>query len=385
MPPQLRVAIAGAGFIGAVHARSARLAGARLVGVATSSPDRSERAAAELGADRAFGSAEVLVAARDVDVVHICTPNHLHLPLAEAALAAGKHVVCEKPLATDVEGARRLVDAAAAAGRQAAVPFVYRYYPTVREARERVRSGRTGAVRLVHGTYLQDWLVHPDDDNWRVDAALGGESRAFADIGSHWCDLAEFVTGHRIVRLVARTLTAVPERRRQEGRAAFVRGNGSGETRAVDTEDAAVVQFETDGGAIGSAVISQISPGRKNRLWLEVDGAEEAVAFSQEQPEMLWSGRRDAITLIPRDPAALTPAAARLATLPAGHPQGYADCFDGFVADVYDAIRGGEPADGMPVFADGLRSAQIVDAVLESTRNGGWVDVAVQPTRAATR
>jgi predicted dehydrogenase len=385
MPPQLRVAIAGAGFIGAVHARSARLAGARLVGVATSSPDRSERAAAELGADRAFGSAEALVAARDVDVVHICTPNHLHLPLAEAALAAGKHVVCEKPLATDVEGARRLVDAAAAAGRHAAVPFVYRYYPTVREARERVRSGRTGAVRLVHGTYLQDWLVHPDDDNWRVDAALGGESRAFADLGSHWCDLAEFVTGHRIVRLVARTLTAVPERRRQQGRAAFVRGNGSGETRAVDTEDAAVVQFETDGGAIGSAVISQISPGRKNRLWLEVDGAEEAVAFSQEQPEMLWSGRRDAITLIPRDPAALTPAAARLATLPAGHPQGYADCFDGFVADVYDAIRGGEPADGMPVFADGLRSAQIVDAVLESTRNGGWVDVAVQPTRAATR
>jgi predicted dehydrogenase len=383
MPTELRAAIAGTGFIGAVHARSARLAGGRVVGVTASTPERSERAAEQLGADRAFPTAEALVAADDVDVVHICTPNHLHLPLAEAALAAGKHVICEKPLATDVEGARRLVDAAAGTGRQAAVPFVYRYYPTVREARERVRSGRTGAVRLVHGTYLQDWLVRPDDDNWRVDAALGGESRAFADIGSHWCDLAEFVTGHRIARLVARMLTAVPERRRQEATAAFARGDGGGELRPVDTEDAAVIQFETDGGAIGSAVISQISPGRKNRLWLEVDGAEEAVAFSQEEPELLWCGRQDAISLIPRDPAGMSGDAARLATVPAGHPQGYVDCFDGFVADVYDAARGGELADGTPVFADGLRSAQIVDAVLASSRSGGWVDVAAESTVAS--
>ena len=378
MPTELRAAIAGTGFIGAVHARSARLAGARLVGVAASTPERSQQAAERLGAERAFPAAEALVEADGVDVVHICTPNQLHLPLAEAALAAGKHVICEKPLATDVDGARRLVDAAAGTGRQAAVPFVYRYYPTVREARERVRSGRTGAVRLVHGTYLQDWLVHPDDDNWRVDAALGGESRAFADIGSHWCDLAEFVTGHRIARLVARMLTAVPERRRRQGTAAFVRGDGGGELRAVDTEDAAVIQFETDGGAIGSAVISQISPGRKNRLWLEVDGAAEALAFSQEEPELLWSGRQNAISLVPRDPAGMSPDAARLAKVPAGHPQGYADCFDGFVADVYEGARGGEPADGMPVFADGLRSAQIVDAVLASARSGGWVDVAAE-------
>ena len=148
----------------------------------------------------------------EVDVVHICTPNHLHLPLAEAALAAGKHVVCEKPLALDAAGAERLVAAAAESRRQAAVPFVYRFYPTVREARERVRAGETGAVHLLHGTYLQDWLLRPEDDNWRVDESLGGASRAFADIGSHWCDLAEFVTGQRLTRLSARTLTAVPER-----------------------------------------------------------------------------------------------------------------------------------------------------------------------------
>ena len=159
MGQPLRAAVAGAGFIGAVHARSARLAGARLVGVSASSPARAEQAAGELGIERAFASSEELVQADDVDVVHVCTPNHLHLPLAEAALAAGKHVICEKPLALDAAGARQLVEAAADAGRQAAVPFVYRYYPTVREARERVRAGQTGPLHLLHGSYLQDWLL----------------------------------------------------------------------------------------------------------------------------------------------------------------------------------------------------------------------------------
>jgi predicted dehydrogenase len=370
----LRAAVAGTGFIGAVHVRSARLAGAHVVGVAASSQASAERAAAGLGVDRAFATAEELARADDVDVVHICTPNHLHLPLAEAALAAGKHVVCEKPLALDVAGARRLVDAAAAAGRVAAVPFVYRYYPTVREARERVRRGATGPLRLLHGTYLQDWLLRSEDNNWRVEADLGGASRTFADIGSHWCDLAEFVSGHRITRLSARMLTALPQRLHAEDRPAFSAAADDGEVRDVSTEDAAVVQFETDGGALGTTVVSQISAGRKNRLWLEVDGAEEALAFDQEDPETLWVGRREAASLVRRDPQHLSPLAARLATLPAGHPQGYADCFDLFVSDVYAAIRGDE-RDGVPMFGDGLRAAQIIDAVLASAQEERWVDV----------
>jgi predicted dehydrogenase len=377
VPEQLRVAIAGVGFIGAVHARSARLAGARLVGVAASSPERSAAAASQLGAERWFASSEELVAAEGVDVVHVCTPNYLHLPLAEAALAAGKHVICEKPLALDADGALRLTGAASAAGTQAAVPFVYRYYPTVREARERVRAGTTGPLRLLHGTYLQDWLTSPEDDNWRVEGRLGGASRAFADIGSHWCDLAEFVSGHRITRLCSRTVVALGERRRGTGRAAFERGgSGDGELRQVDTEDAALVQFETDKGAFGSVVISQLSPGRKNRLWLELDGADEALAFDQEQPETLWCGRRDATTILRRDPATLSPEAARLSTLPAGHPQGYADCFDGFVRDVYDAVRTGSPVDGLPLFADGLRAVRLTEAVLASAAAEEWVEVA---------
>ena len=252
---EVRVAIAGTGFIGAVHARSARLAGARLVGVAASSPERGLLAAAALGAERSYATAEDLVEADDIDVVHICTPNHLHLPLAEAALAAGKHVICEKPLAIDDRGAEEMVVAAASAGRITAVPFVYRYYPTVREARERIRAGISGPVRLIHGGYLQDWLLRPEDDNWRVDEQYGGASRAFADIGSHWCDLAEFVSGHRITRVCARLYTSVPDR---------------------VTEDAVILQFETDHDAVGSAVISQISAGRKNQLTLELDGANEA-------------------------------------------------------------------------------------------------------------
>ena len=372
----LRAAIAGTGFIGRVHARSVRLAGAQLVAVAASSPESAQAAAAELGADRAFDSAEEMVRAPDIDVVHICTPNHLHLPLAEAALAAGKHVICEKPLALDAAGAQRLLDVAAGSGLQAAVPFVYRYYPTVREARDRVRSGKTGALHLLHGTYLQDWLLRPDDDNWRVDEQFGGASRTFADIGSHWCDLAEFVSGHRIARLCARMLTSVPERLSAPGRRAFATDGGGGAARPVRTEDAAVVQFETDAGAIGSVVVSQISAGRKNRLWIELDGAEEALAFDQEQPEELWSGRREAVTILRRDPATLSPAAARFAFLPSGHPQGYADCFDAFVADFYDCVRSGAAVDGMPTFSDGLRAALITDAVLTSAREARWVDVA---------
>jgi predicted dehydrogenase len=370
-----RAAIAGTGFIGAVHAHAIRACGGTVVGVAASTPERGREAAGRLGAAKAYAGPEELAADPDVDVVHVCTPNHLHEPYAEAALRAGKHVVCEKPLAVDAAGAERLVGLAPA-GAVDAVPFAYRYYPTVREARERIASGRSGAVRLIHGTYLQDWLLEPEDDNWRVDADLGGASRAFADIGSHWCDLAEFVTGHRVSRLSARTMTAVPERVRDEGRAAFARGDAAGASRAVTTEDAVVLQFETDGGALGSAVISQISAGRKNRLWLEVDAAGEAIAFDQEDAESLWIGGRAASTLVRRDAAALSAPAARLAVLPAGHPQGYQDCFNLFVRDVFEAIATGDAPDGLPRFADGLRAARLTEAVLLAAREERWVDVA---------
>ncbi len=371
----LRVGVIGAGFIGAVHARSALLAGGRVTGVAASTLRSSEEAAARIGAERAFESAEALVESPDVDVVHICAPNHVHVPLALAALQAGKHVICEKPLALDAAGAAALVEAAAESGLQAAVPFVYRYYPMAREARARMLGGSSGRLRLLHGTYLQDWLSLPADDNWRVDEELGGASRAFADIGSHWCDLAEFISGDRITRLSARMATVLPERSLGVGRASFDRGHGDGPTRQVHTEDAAIVQFETATGALGSVVVSQVSPGRKNRLWIELDASEEALVFDQENPESLWRGHRDGTAVTVRDPAVLAPDAARLSTLPPGHPQGYADCFDAFVADVYRAVRGEAEPDGMPRFADGRRAVQITEAVLASAADEAWSEV----------
>lgn len=375
MSRRLRAAVAGTGFIGTLHARSARLAGARLVGVAASTPERSRAMAETLDAERGFESAERLVVDDEVDVVHICTPNHLHVPLAEAAIEAGKHVVCEKPLAASAAEARRLVELADRAGVVAAVPFVYRYYPTVREARERVAAGATGPIRLIHGSYLQDWLLSDGDHNWRVDDQLGGPSRAFADIGSHWCDLAWFVSAHRIRRVSARLMTALAERSRNGGGATFARGGDDGERMAVKTEDAAIVQFETDAGALGSLVVSQVSAGHKNSLRIEFDGAEETLAFDQEKPETLWCGRREAITLRQRDPNEMTPPAARLAVVPGGHPQGYSECFDAFVGDVYDAIASGSPPEGMPDFRAGWTASRIVDAVLESARETRWVEI----------
>jgi predicted dehydrogenase len=376
--------VAGTGFIGAVHAHAARRAGARLVGVAASSAARAGAAAARLGAEQAFADAQALATSDDVDVVHVCTPNHLHLPLARAALAAGKHVVCEKPLAVDAAGARQLHDLAGAAGVVATVPFVYRFYPLVREARARVAAGAIGPVRLVHGSYLQDWLATEDDDNWRVDPELAGASRAFADIGSHWCDLVEFVSGERLAAVCAEAVTAVPERVRADGLHAFAQagaagdgagGDGPGERRTVTTEDISIVLFRTSRGTAGSLVVSQVSPGHKNALRFEITGAEATLAFDQEQPETLWVGRRRASELVARDAAHLAPAAAAYATLPPGHPQGYQDCFDAFVADTYRAIEGGGTVDGLPTFADGARAADITDAVLRSARRGGWEEV----------
>jgi predicted dehydrogenase len=377
----LRIAVAGTGFIGAVHAHAARRAGARLVGVAASPASSAREAAQALGADRGFADAESLVTAPDVDVVHICTPNNLHAPLAHAALAAGKHVICEKPLAADPDQAAALVRAADAAGVVATVPFAYRFYPLVREARARVASGAIGALRLIHGCYLQDWLATADDDNWRVDPERGGPSRAFADIGSHWCDLVEFVTGDRLAAVCAEALTAVPERVMAGDSHAFegrTRAGADGTRRAVTTEDIAVVLFRTRGGVAGSVVVSQVSPGRKNRLQFEVAGADATLSFDQEQPEWLWVGHRDVSEVVARDPAHLAPEAARYAVLPPGHPQGYQGCFDAFVADTYEAIRAGGAAavDGLPTFADGARAADITAAVLRSTRTHRWEDVA---------
>lgn len=351
---RLRSGVIGTGFIGGVHAYGIRAAGGRLTRVADVTPEAAGRAATLLGAEAAAASAEELIASPEVDVVHICTPNATHAALARLAIDHGKAVVCEKPLAINVGDAEALTEAAAAAGVVAAVPFIYRFHPNVRDVRQRISAGQAGSIWLLHGSYLQDWLSRSADTNWRVDPKVGGVSRAFGDIGVHWCDLMEFATGQRIVRLAARTGNAFASR--------------------TGTEDGAVVIFETDEGATGSLVVSQVSPGRKNRLWFSFDGTDASYSFDQETPDLLWIGGRDESRLLLRDPAQEYPDARRLSRLPAGHPQGYQDAFSSFIGDVYAAVRG-EAVDGLPTFSDGLRAARITAAVVASAADSSWTEV----------
>ncbi|MFM0738806.1 Gfo/Idh/MocA family oxidoreductase [Paraburkholderia xenovorans] len=371
---KLGVAIIGTGMMGQIHARAARLAGATVRGIAASTPDSAARAAEALGAERAFASADDAFADPSVDVVHVCTPNATHFQLALDALNAGKHVVCEKPLATSVADASRLASAAASAGKVATVPFVYRYHPMVREAKALIDSGAVGALQLIHGSYLQDWLLGAGDTNWRVHSALGGPSRAFADIGSHWCDLVEWVTGERFVSVVAALQTTIAERPTGTVKTFSQATPTVTETQAVTTEDVACAVFRSGNGVLANLTVSQVSAGRKNRLWFEVDGADSSVVFDQEEPERLWVGLRDHTRLLVRDPSRGSAEQRRLATLPAGHAQGYSQCFEAFVADTYAAI-GGELRAGLPTFDDGLRSASIVEAVLDSSKQSAWTPI----------
>ncbi len=359
----VRAGLIGAGFIGGVHAHAIRAAGGILTRVADSSEEHAAQAALRLGAVTGARSARDLIESDDVDVVHICTPNATHAELAQLAIDHGKAVVCEKPLATSVADAERLVSAARQAGVVNAVPFVYRYYPTVREARSRITAGQAGRLWLLHGSYLQDWLAGQGETNWRLDPDRGGGSRAFGDIGVHWCDLMEFVTGHRITRLMARLSNAYAERVTADG------------LRAAGTEDGATVVFETDQGATGSVVASQVSLGRKNKLWFSFDGTESSYVFDQEQPDSLWVGGTSENRVVPRGPQTLgSDEGRRLSFLPAGHPQGYQDCFNAFVADTYAAVAGIAPQ-GLPTFADGHRAALITAAVLDSAKTDSWIEV----------
>jgi predicted dehydrogenase len=357
-----RAGIVGTGFIADVHAHAVRAAGGQVSAVLGSSPQATADGRQRIGVLRGALDLADLVAADDVDVVHICTPNHTHLEMAEAALAAGKHVICEKPLATSVADARRLTELAAGAGRVASVPFVYRFYASVREARDRIARSTSGPLWLLHGTYLQDWLATAELTNWRVDPAVGGSSRAFGDIGVHWCDLMEFTTGHRIVRLAARMGRAFPQRKTAQG------------LTDVHTEDGAVVVFETDRGAMGSVVVSQVTPGRKNRVWFSFDGPDSSYSFDQEVPDSLWVGTRAQNLVVMRGSDEFGKAASAYSRLPAGHPQGYQDAFNAYVADVYAGIAGDVP-DGLPTFDDGLRAAVVTQAVVDAAASETWIEV----------
>ncbi|GAB2815027.1 Gfo/Idh/MocA family oxidoreductase [Alpinimonas psychrophila] len=356
MESPLRAGILGGGFMAEVHSRAIRAAGHEVIMISSSSPEKSAEAASRLGVRHVAADARRLVESESVDVVHVCTPNAFHAEQAELAIAVGKPVVCEKPLATSVRDATNLVSRAAESKTPTAVPFVYRYYPAVREIRSRILRGDAGELHLLHGAYLQDWLALPTATNWRVNEAVGGASRTFADIGVHWCDAMEFVTGHRITRLVSLLARPHPAR-------------GA-------TEDSASILFETDRGASGTLIASQISHGRKNQLAFSFDGELESFEWNQEHPGQFSASTPNGSTNVNVGSVELAAASAQeLAYLPAGHPQGYQDAFNAFMADAYASFQG-DVAPDLPTFEDGLRAAVITEAVLQSAQSRQWVDVA---------
>ena len=376
-----RACIVGTGFIGPAHLEALRRIGIEVAGLVERDPAIAAAKAAELGVKQGYPSLEAALADPEVDVVHLAVPNNLHAPYAKAALSAGKHVLCEKPLAMTSAESAELATLARRSGLVAAVNYNLRFYPLVHEARAILRSGKLGRIFLVHGAYLQDWLLYDTDWSWRLDPSLGGELRAVADIGTHWLDMVSFVTGLRVTSVFAEFATFHETRQKPCGPITTFADRSSAtdaEAVSITTEDAATILLRLEGGARGALTVSQISAGRKNALSFEIDGSDSALAWDSEEPNSLWLGQRaEANRLVMKDPALLSPAAARLSGFPGGHQEGYGDTIRNLFARYYAYIEAGDfsaPRD-FPTFDDGHTEMLLCEALLRSAREGTWIDV----------
>jgi predicted dehydrogenase len=370
--------VVGSGFIGPVHVEALRRLGRPVLGVLGSAPARSRAAAAALRLSRGYESYDEVLADPQVRAVHLASPNRLHFEQCRRALAAGKHVVCEKPLALNANETAELADLAAKRPLIAAVCYNVRFYPLCLEARQRIAAGELGRIHHVTGAYVQDWLLHETDFNWRVLAQEGGALRAVADIGTHWLDLVQTITGLEVEKVCADLQTLLPTRRRPRGPVQTFAGgqqNDEAETIAIDTEDYGAVLLGFRGGVAGCFTVSQVTAGRKNCLRFEIAGERAALAWNSERPNELWIGHRDrANELLLRDPPLLHPAVRDCASYPGGHNEGFADTFKQLFRAVYDAMDGKE-APPFPTFADGHREALLCEAILRSDRQRRWVAV----------
>ena len=366
----IKAAVVGTGFIGVVHVEALRRLGVEVAGIVGSSPERAAEKARAAGLPAPYPSYEAMLEDPAVDVVHLTTPNHLHHAQVRDALAAGKHVVCEKPLAMNSDETADLVRLAEESGLVHAVNFNIRFYAQNQEARARVQSGEIGDVHLISGGYLQDWLLLDTDWNWRLDPAAGGSLRAVGDIGSHWLDLVTFITGRHVEAVMADLTTFVKVRKQPTGPVETYSGAAAGETidTPMETEDAAGLMLRLTGGARAVATISQVSAGRRNRLSWEIDGSQRALAWHSEAPEELWIGHRgrpNELLLSERG------------DYPPGHAEGFPDTFKRLYRHVYRAVAAGGPPDepDYPTFADGHEEALVADAIAQSHAEQRWVTV----------
>lgn len=379
---KLGAAVVGTGFIGPVHVEALIRLGVRVHGVMGSSPAKSESARHQMGLEKAYASFEEVLADDRVDVVHLAVPNVLHYDMSKRALAAGKHVMCEKPLAMQADESAELVQLAAASGLAAGVCYNQRYFPLNLESKARISSGALGEVLAIKGSYVQDWLLYDTDYNWRVLAAQGGELRAVSDIGTHWMDLISFITGLEVEAVFADLKTVHPVRKRPLGEVATFSGKGQAPTEVEDiditTDDAGTVLLRFSGGQRAVLWVSQVTAGRKNTMQYEISGSKGALHWSSEHPNDLWLGYRDKPNeILGRDPALLSDLAWPFANYPGGHNEGYPDSFKQCFRAFYTAIAEGIPAEDAlyPTFAEGHREIELCDAILKSHREERWVTV----------
>jgi predicted dehydrogenase len=376
-----QTAVIGAGFIGRVHLEAIRRLGhVRIAALADPELDKARHLGEEFSIDRVEADFSSILADSSIDVVHVCTPNHLHFSVAMAALEAGKNVLCEKPLATSVDDARALVAAAAKSGRRNCLCHNLRYYPVVQQMRRLCEAGELGEILIVQGTYSQDWLAEDTDWNWRVLSSVGGASRCMADIGSHWFDMAEHVTGRRVSALCTDLHTFHKTRKRPKASVETFAGKllrpQDYDLVPIDTEDFGAVIFRMGEQTLGSMTASQVSRGRKNRLNLEIYGTKSSVAWDQERPDELWMGYRNTNNQIMiKDPSLLRDGARSYADLPGGHSEGYDDTFKQVFRRFYASLENAQSEREYPQFRDGLRQLTILQAELESNQTRGWVEV----------
>ncbi len=375
----ITAAVIGTGFIGTVHIGALRRLGIAVAGVLGSSAERGAARAGALGVARGYGSLDELLADGAVDVVHVTSPNDLHYPQVKAILAAGKHVICEKPLAMTAVQSAEMVEMARASGRVAAVCYNIRFYPLNQHARGMVAAGELGAVRIITGQYHQDWLAKETDWNWRLVPEAGGVLRSVGDIGTHWLDLVTFIAGERPSHVMADLQTFVPVRQRPTGPVETFSA-AVGETVAVPiaTDDAAQMMLRFPSGARGVFTTSQVSHGRKNSLRWEIAGEKGSAAWDSETPDHLWIGHRDAPNqVLMRDAGLMNATGAGAASLPPGHVEGFADSFANFFRAVYADIAAGGRSAGATwaTFEDGHAEMRFCDAVIESARKQGWVEI----------
>ncbi len=373
-------AVVGTGFIGPVHVEALSRAGVHVAGILGSSPEKSMAAAETLRLPRGYASLEDVLADDSVDAVHLTTPNRFHFDQAKAVIDSGKHVLCEKPLAMNSSESRELVELAKRSGVVAGVAYNIRFYPLCHEAAARIAGDEFGDVLHITGSYVQDWLLKKTDFNWRVMAEEGGELRAVADIGTHWLDLVQFISGQKVVAVCADLQTVYSTRERPVGGALTFSGEVTGETESVsiNTEDAGSILLRFSDGGRGCLHVSQTTAGRKNCLRLEIAGGQQALAWNSEQPNSLWIGHRDRPgEMLVRDPAIMQETAAAIANYPGGHCEGFPDTFKQLFNAFYGYIESGDftATCPFPTFADGHREVLLCEAILKSHHEQRWVQV----------